>query len=594
MKKRNVDRNLDEKEERECEIGCGENGVVWCPSHTHVFCKGCFENMIKAQFGNNNSLMKYSCEMDECKNKKDIYFDDAFMLENLSGKFLLEFVSFARDQGERKGAEQFKKEMERKALEDSMKSEKDLFVEKIRLKLEDIATRKCPKCTIAYPDFTGCCAVQCNCSAYFCGFCEKLEEDEESCHAHIIRCTWNPRQGNFFAEKDEWVKANRDCKAVKMKEIIDNLDGNKRRWIEEDKTVASILKTHDIPFLYNNDDNIAIADDYFEDEDDDDHVDGIVDEEDADDEDDDDDDANDDDDDEEEGEIDFDDADLSELLLELNVRSLLHHRNSLDNEDKNDGDRSQNKKLAGIHENDIESGLVVDDTEAKKDVVDLFSLLHVNIETDAKESNVTCNSDHRLKSTTGVLPYICTLCNEPDQQTYSCSECGYYLCDACHQLALESIAQHTYSGDEVDEDVEAIGIEIEHLPRARVMNGFISDDVNELSFKVGDVVEITEKTDDHYWRGRIVGNDKEGLFPSMFVMEMNAEQVQQQQQQQNQQKGLRRAKNKSSLSADGVDNDQSLIFEEGAMIEVIAEIDDMYMIGRLDGKDGLVKKRDLD
>lgn len=39
-----------------------------------------------------------------------------------------------------------------------------------------------------------------------------------------------------------------------------------------------------------------------------------------------------------------------------------------------------------------------------------------------------------------------------------------------------------------------------------------------------------------------------------------------------------RKQNKSSLSTDGVDNDQSRVFGEGVMIEVIAEIDDMYIV----------------
>lgn len=41
---------------------------------------------------------------------------------------------------------------------------------------------------------------------------------------------------------------------------------------------------------------------------------------------------------------------------------------------------------------------------------------------------------------------------------------------------------------------------------------------DELSFKIGDVIEITERTDSQWWRGRVHNTkDTPLLFPSNFV-----------------------------------------------------------------------------
>jgi hypothetical protein len=41
---------------------------------------------------------------------------------------------------------------------------------------------------------------------------------------------------------------------------------------------------------------------------------------------------------------------------------------------------------------------------------------------------------------------------------------------------------------------------------------------DELSFKSGDIIEITEKSDSQWWRGRIYpSKDQALLFPSNFV-----------------------------------------------------------------------------
>ena len=50
---------------------------------------------------------------------------------------------------------------------------------------------------------------------------------------------------------------------------------------------------------------------------------------------------------------------------------------------------------------------------------------------------------------------------------------------------------------------------------ATALYNYDGADENDLTFKKGDVIEITEKIDEGWWRGTMGGH--EGLFPSNYV-----------------------------------------------------------------------------
>lgn len=242
--------NASEKEGkkvRECDIGCGEPGSVVCPKAQHAFCKDCFQNMVKTQLGNGNKELKFVCQMDGCNNS---LFELQNVLGNLSGVLLVDVIKLVQDQAIQRGQEQERVRQEEKAAAQAKKTDMEKKIDKIRQQLEDMANRKCPKCQIAYDDFTGCCAVQCSCQAYFCGFCEMSFNESNACHTHVRQCQWNPKPGNFHAERDEWLRANRQCKSIKIGPILNNLDQETRKEAEKDNTIADIMRDHFITFIY--------------------------------------------------------------------------------------------------------------------------------------------------------------------------------------------------------------------------------------------------------------------------------------------------------------------------------------------------------
>ena len=48
---------------------------------------------------------------------------------------------------------------------------------------------------------------------------------------------------------------------------------------------------------------------------------------------------------------------------------------------------------------------------------------------------------------------------------------------------------------------------------------YVANSPSELSLEAGDIIELMEKRSDGWWRGRC--REKEGLFPSSFVVELD-------------------------------------------------------------------------
>ncbi|XP_064482216.1 uncharacterized protein LOC135394998 isoform X1 [Ornithodoros turicata] len=57
----------------------------------------------------------------------------------------------------------------------------------------------------------------------------------------------------------------------------------------------------------------------------------------------------------------------------------------------------------------------------------------------------------------------------------------------------------------------------------KVLYVFDAQHHDELSLKVGSIVEVTQKINDDWWQGRLLGNSsgKEGMFPASFVQKLN-------------------------------------------------------------------------
>lgn len=75
-------------------------------------------------------------------------------------------------------------------------------VDSLRKRLQDdVLTTKCPKCSQAFIDFVGCCALTCSrCACGFCAFC--LKDCGTDAHKHVAGCRFNnTAKRDVFASK---------------------------------------------------------------------------------------------------------------------------------------------------------------------------------------------------------------------------------------------------------------------------------------------------------------------------------------------------------------------------------------------------------
>ncbi|GBG30999.1 Protein kinase, putative [Hondaea fermentalgiana] len=74
----------------------------------------------------------------------------------------------------------------------------------IRTIQNEILTMSCPRCSAAFVDFDGCCALTCGaCPCYFCAWClQDTGNDSSACHRHVASCASKPAgEDRFFSEK---------------------------------------------------------------------------------------------------------------------------------------------------------------------------------------------------------------------------------------------------------------------------------------------------------------------------------------------------------------------------------------------------------
>ena len=72
--------------------------------------------------------------------------------------------------------------------------------------ISELLTNKCPRCSAAFVDFTGCCALQCaSCPAHFCAWCLKESPNNEANHAHVASCPEKPRGAGTFYDNHSYA-----------------------------------------------------------------------------------------------------------------------------------------------------------------------------------------------------------------------------------------------------------------------------------------------------------------------------------------------------------------------------------------------------
>ncbi|XP_035179752.1 SH3 domain-containing protein 19 isoform X2 [Oxyura jamaicensis] len=113
------------------------------------------------------------------------------------------------------------------------------------------------------------------------------------------------------------------------------------------------------------------------------------------------------------------------------------------------------------------------------------------------------------------------------------------------------------------------------------LHDFTAETKDDLSFRKGDYIQILEQVDSEWYRGRL--NDKEGIFPAVFVQVCSAR------AEMSQSLGGKKRKAKALYDFHG-ENEDELSFKAGDIITELESIDEDWMSGELQGKSGIFPK----
>jgi hypothetical protein len=184
-----------------------------CSSGSHHMCMACLEQHAAAESESSKQRIaanngKLGCPGDGCT--------DVFQLRELAqhlsdeafSKLLAAWQTCIEQAAMQTAAEQAQQELARAAAQDE--------VSKARAHVTDsILTLKCPRCSKAFDDFTGCLALTCGdahghgCGAKFCGYCLEVSDGAGgmSHHAHVASCAYSIKGGAMFGSKQDFDAA---------------------------------------------------------------------------------------------------------------------------------------------------------------------------------------------------------------------------------------------------------------------------------------------------------------------------------------------------------------------------------------------------
>ncbi|NXF35044.1 SH319 protein, partial [Nyctibius bracteatus] len=111
------------------------------------------------------------------------------------------------------------------------------------------------------------------------------------------------------------------------------------------------------------------------------------------------------------------------------------------------------------------------------------------------------------------------------------------------------------------------------------LHDFTAETKDDLSFKKGDYIQILEQVDLEWYRGRL--NEKEGIFPAVFVQTCSGT--------RSQSVGGKKGKAKALYDFHG-ENEDELSFKAGDTITELESVDKDWMSGEIQGKSGIFPK----
>jgi len=198
-----------------------EQSGVTCPGGQHFICASCTADFLNAfctadWMEQSKAKGRALCPM---KDSDEPFADSAlvaFVPQHLFDKYLLVRVNVA----ETKIQERVQKEMQQKIdelkdrLAKAQGSAEQLEIDKKKLEIiETIFTLKCPRCRLAFVDYSGCAALTCQgCGCGFCAYC--LKDCDKDAHSHFQsnhgKCP--TEKGPIFPADGQWLEHQRKRK----------------------------------------------------------------------------------------------------------------------------------------------------------------------------------------------------------------------------------------------------------------------------------------------------------------------------------------------------------------------------------------------
>eukprot|EP01125_Pyxidicula_operculata_P010465 TRINITY_DN343_c0_g3_i1.p1 TRINITY_DN343_c0_g3~~TRINITY_DN343_c0_g3_i1.p1 ORF type:complete len:4704 (-),score=480.58 TRINITY_DN343_c0_g3_i1:101-14212(-) len=108
-------------------------------------------------------------------------------------------------------------------------------IQRIREQIDELLVPRCPRCKVAFFDWTGCFSVYCDCGCSFCGFC--LLDCGQDAHEHVQKV-----HGTYYGVHDDFLKSFGKLATPKIIEFMKTVSPDIKPHIEN--ILPSILENN--------------------------------------------------------------------------------------------------------------------------------------------------------------------------------------------------------------------------------------------------------------------------------------------------------------------------------------------------------------
>jgi len=190
--------------------------ILACESG-HALCNVCYTRWVEDGLANANVHVSATGEVECFERSCDHSMSLRYLAAQLPESLFVRVAARARDV--------FQAELEETSFEPRLKAIKMGKSEEIYAQshvdyiFDRILTTCCPRCNIAFKDFTGCFAIKCHkCPCYFCGWClSDAGDGNDVAHQHVAKCRSRISTDVFFGSEGEFEMAMRKLREKRLR-----------------------------------------------------------------------------------------------------------------------------------------------------------------------------------------------------------------------------------------------------------------------------------------------------------------------------------------------------------------------------------------